>query len=217
MRRTARSAMARGRTARRLRTWSDRPWFCTMKRAKRSRRWSITAVRTEECRRFLRSPTLQLYDIAEFLHMRVELAANRGLYQVQNVVTGNARGGRGLFRRRGQMRVVPFGHRGPGAYRIEAAAGGSAAGVPISRRARYEPARPDAGDRDAGFRADDHRHAQAHGRLPRFALRCERANIIRLRLRGRTCRWTWKTSCRRIASCWTVTPMRICTILRLIW
>ena len=40
----------------------------------------------------------QLYDIAEFLHTRVELAANRGLYQVQNVVTGNAPAGEVYFK-----------------------------------------------------------------------------------------------------------------------
>ncbi len=40
----------------------------------------------------------QLYDLAEFLHMRVELAANRGLYQLQNVVTGNPQSGEIYFR-----------------------------------------------------------------------------------------------------------------------
>jgi mono/diheme cytochrome c family protein len=39
----------------------------------------------------------QLYDIAEFLHQRVEDVANRGLYQVQNVVTGNAEAGKAFF------------------------------------------------------------------------------------------------------------------------
>ncbi len=41
--------------------------------------------------------TDQLYDLAEFLHLRVELSANRGLYQLQNVVTGNADAGRTYF------------------------------------------------------------------------------------------------------------------------
>lgn len=39
----------------------------------------------------------QAADIAEFLHMRVELAANRGLYKVQNVVTGNVKAGEAYF------------------------------------------------------------------------------------------------------------------------
>lgn len=39
----------------------------------------------------------QLYDIAEFLHQRVEDVANRGLYQVQDVVTGNAEAGKAFF------------------------------------------------------------------------------------------------------------------------
>ncbi len=39
----------------------------------------------------------QLYDLSEFLHERVELAANRGLYKPLNVVTGDARGGQAYF------------------------------------------------------------------------------------------------------------------------
>ena len=36
-------------------------------------------------------------DIAEFLHMRVELAVDRALYKVQDVVTGNAQAGKSYF------------------------------------------------------------------------------------------------------------------------
>ena len=39
----------------------------------------------------------QTYDIAEFLHARVEAAANRFGYKVQNVVTGNAKAGEAYF------------------------------------------------------------------------------------------------------------------------
>ena len=39
----------------------------------------------------------QIYDIAEFLHMRIYEAANRGTYKVQNVVTGNAQAGEAFF------------------------------------------------------------------------------------------------------------------------
>jgi mono/diheme cytochrome c family protein len=39
----------------------------------------------------------QLYDIAQFLHLQVELVANRGLYKRLNVVTGNARAGEAYF------------------------------------------------------------------------------------------------------------------------
>ena len=39
----------------------------------------------------------QLRDIAEFLHMRVELAVNRGLYKVLNVVTGDPKAGQTYF------------------------------------------------------------------------------------------------------------------------
>ena len=39
----------------------------------------------------------QLYDIAQFLHMQVELVANRGLYKRLNVVTGDAKAGEAYF------------------------------------------------------------------------------------------------------------------------
>ena len=40
----------------------------------------------------------ELYDIAEFLHLRVELTANRGTYKLLNVVTGDAAAGEAYFR-----------------------------------------------------------------------------------------------------------------------
>lgn len=39
----------------------------------------------------------QLRDIAEFLHLQVELAANRGTYKILNVVTGDAKAGQMYF------------------------------------------------------------------------------------------------------------------------
>ncbi len=39
----------------------------------------------------------QLYDIGQFLHLQVELVANRGLYKRLNVVTGDARAGEAYF------------------------------------------------------------------------------------------------------------------------
>jgi cytochrome c oxidase cbb3-type subunit III len=39
----------------------------------------------------------QLRDIAEFLHLQVELAANRGTYKILNVVTGDAKAGEAYF------------------------------------------------------------------------------------------------------------------------
>src|SRR5437764_7266416 len=35
----------------------------------------------------------ELYELAEFLHQRVELAANRGTYQILNVLTGDPKAG----------------------------------------------------------------------------------------------------------------------------
>ncbi len=43
----------------------------------------------------------ELYDIAEFIHLRVELAANRGTYKLLDVVTGNAQAGERWFGGRG--------------------------------------------------------------------------------------------------------------------
>jgi len=39
----------------------------------------------------------QLYDVAEFLHMQVELVANRSTYKRLNVVTGDAKAGQAYF------------------------------------------------------------------------------------------------------------------------
>jgi len=39
----------------------------------------------------------QLSDIAQFLHLRVELTANRGTYRTQNIVTGDAKKGEAYF------------------------------------------------------------------------------------------------------------------------
>lgn len=47
----------------------------------------------------------QLYDIAEFLHMRIYLAANRGTYEVQNVVTGDAKAGETYFNGAGRCKL----------------------------------------------------------------------------------------------------------------
>jgi mono/diheme cytochrome c family protein/small nuclear ribonucleoprotein (snRNP)-like protein len=44
----------------------------------------------------------QLYDLAEFLHMRVEQVANRGTYEVTNVVTGDANAGKAYFNGAGE-------------------------------------------------------------------------------------------------------------------
>ncbi len=44
----------------------------------------------------------QVYDISEFLHMRVELVANRGTYKRLNVVTGDAKKGEAYFNGAGQ-------------------------------------------------------------------------------------------------------------------
>src|SRR3954454_13199564 len=40
----------------------------------------------------------ELYELAEFLHLRVELAANRGTYRIMDVVTGDPKAGEAWFR-----------------------------------------------------------------------------------------------------------------------
>jgi cytochrome c oxidase cbb3-type subunit III len=44
----------------------------------------------------------QLRDLAEYLHLQVELAANRGTYKALNVVTGNAKAGGAYFNGEGK-------------------------------------------------------------------------------------------------------------------
>jgi cytochrome c oxidase cbb3-type subunit 3 len=44
----------------------------------------------------------QLRDIAEYLHLQVELAANRGTYKTLNVVTGDAKAGEAYFNGQGK-------------------------------------------------------------------------------------------------------------------
>jgi cytochrome c553 len=39
----------------------------------------------------------QLHDLAEFLHLQVELVANRGTYKVQNAIRGDAKAGEAYF------------------------------------------------------------------------------------------------------------------------
>src|ERR1700722_5917494 len=51
---------------------------------------------------FVSLPEEQVRAVAEFLHMQVELAANRGTYQVQNIVTGNAQAGEAYFKGEGK-------------------------------------------------------------------------------------------------------------------
>lgn len=44
----------------------------------------------------------QVREIAEFLHQQVYLAANRGTYEIQNIVTGNPRAGEAYFNGEGK-------------------------------------------------------------------------------------------------------------------
>lgn len=51
---------------------------------------------------FARLTEAQLYDISQFLHLQVELAANRGTYKRLNVVTGDAKKGEAWFNGEGK-------------------------------------------------------------------------------------------------------------------
>lgn len=44
----------------------------------------------------------QLRELAEFLHLQVYLAANRGTYEIQNIVTGNPKAGEAYFNGEGK-------------------------------------------------------------------------------------------------------------------
>ena len=54
------------------------------------------AARTKVCRHSRFTPE-QLYDIAQYLHMQVELVANRGTYKRLNMVTGDPKAGEAYF------------------------------------------------------------------------------------------------------------------------
>ena len=47
----------------------------------------------------------QLYDLAQYLHLQVELVANRGIYKRLNVVTGDARAGEAYFNSAGGCKL----------------------------------------------------------------------------------------------------------------
>lgn len=47
----------------------------------------------------------QLRDLAEFLHLQVYLAANRGTYEIQNMVTGNPLAGQAYFNGEGKCKT----------------------------------------------------------------------------------------------------------------
>ena len=71
----------------------------------------------------------ELADLAAFLHMKIELAANRGLYKELNIVTGERTGGRGLFS--GALRQLSLRHGRSGSHRCEVRAARSAGEVPV--------------------------------------------------------------------------------------
>lgn len=47
----------------------------------------------------------QLHDLAEFLHQQVYLAANRGTYEIQNIVTGHPKAGEAYFNGEGKCNI----------------------------------------------------------------------------------------------------------------
>ena len=93
----------------------------------------------------------QLYDIAQFLHLQVELVANRGIYKRLNVVTGDAKGGRGLLQRRRRLQGLPLRHRRPRSHRDQIPARTAADPLRLARRRRLR--------RRQGSASEGHCHA----------------------------------------------------------
>ncbi len=81
----------------------------------------------------------QLRDIAEFLHLQVELAANRGTYKPLNVVTGDAKAGEAYFNGAGKCNTCHSVGRRPGASRVENEPLRSAANLLVSRPEKSNP------------------------------------------------------------------------------
>ena len=73
----------------------------------------------------------QLVDISEYLHLQVELAANRGTYKTPEHRHRQCPRRGGLLQRRGQMHHLSLSDRRPGAHRREEEPGRPATG-PVS-------------------------------------------------------------------------------------
>ena len=116
----------------------------------------------------------QLRDIAEFLHLQVELAANRGTYKILNVVTGDAKAGQAYFNGAGKCNTChsatgDLAHLGSKLepsdlqqdFLYPGARGFSGRGSEIASQ----------GDSDFARWKDDHRHGEASGRFLYISLR----------------------------------------------
>ncbi len=96
----------------------------------------------------------QVREIAEFLHEQVYLAANRGTYQIQNIVTGDAARWRGLLQRRRQVQHLPLGLRRSRSHRLEVKTPRCPERSSLPRVRRITS--PSASDRDFEGRHCDH-------------------------------------------------------------
>ena len=94
--------MAKPRAARRVRTWSAPSWCSTMKKGEEI---GPVIKQRASAGRHAGFPSLSqddLYNISQYIHLQVELAANRGTYgatygALRNEVSGDARKGEQFF------------------------------------------------------------------------------------------------------------------------
>ena len=110
-----------------------------------------------------------LYNISQYLHLQVELAANRGTYgatygALRNEVSGDAGKGEQFFKGAGGCGQLPFRYRRPGEDRREVSTGLGPA-IPLLMAGHAGPGQ---GDRHPGFRRNDYRNGPHHERLRSF-------------------------------------------------
>ncbi len=109
----------------------------------------------------------QVREIAEYLHLQVELAANRGTYRVLNVVTGDAKAGENYFNGEGKCNTC---HSVTG----DLAHIGSKMNPPDLQQAFLYPASGapigSQGNSNVAGWEDDYRHGEASRRFLYFSL-----------------------------------------------
>ena len=211
------SVTAKKRAAPKAPTWSAPSSCCTTRRAKRIGPAILKGFPDKGMPPFPNFAEGQLYDIAQFLHLQVELVANRGLYKRLNVVTGDAKAGEAYFNGAGGCKgchsvTGDLAHVGT-KYQPEAVA--DPLRVARRRRLRRRQGSAAEGHRHAAFGTVRIRHRETDGRLQPVDVR-RRGQLPLLAARGSQGR-TRRSPGRATASCSKSTPTRTCTISLPIW
>ena len=112
----------------------------------------------------------QLFDISQYLHMQVELVANRGIYKRLNVVTGDAQSRRGLLQRLRRLQGLPLRDGRFGPYRKQIPGGAVTKPIHLARRQRRRRRIAEAYG-DAAVGRVHHWNVEGHGRCQSIDVR----------------------------------------------